>query len=399
MTEPTLTAPLPAIPTTRGTGCPFDPPVGLRTPRPPVRLTYPDGHLGWLVSSRILVRAVLADPRFSARSELTHKPIGGASTTAMPLPAPPGAFIGTDPPVHTRYRHLLTGQFTVHRMRALTERVREITLARLDEMQRHGPEGDLVELFAQPISALVICELLGVPYADRDEFLGRGVTLGSLDTSVEQKYAAYTALVGYLSQLVKAKRTEPLDDLLSGLTSSDLTDDELTNIGFSLLGGGLDTTANMLSLGVFALLQHPDQLAVLRAEPRHAVEELLRYLSVVPCTVRAALEDVELGGELIRAGESVTVYLPAANRDPEHCGDPGTLDLRRDTVGHVAFGHGVHQCVGQHLARVEMAVAFPALFERFPTLRLAVEPEQVPTREDMLIYGVHRLPVSWADSP
>ncbi|AIJ22000.1 cytochrome P450 [Amycolatopsis methanolica 239] len=197
---------------------------------------------------------------------------------------------------------------------------------------------------------------------------------------------------------MRAKRAEPTDDVLGNRTTSDLTDEELSGIGTFLLGAGLDTTANMIALGAFALLRDPDQLAALRDDPAladSAVEELLRYLTIADTGVRAALEDVELDGQVIQAGESVTITANAANRDPERFPDPDTLDLRRHAAGHLAFGHGIHQCLGQQLARVEMRVAIPALFARFPTLRLAVPADEVPLRHDMSIYGVHRLPVTW----
>ncbi|TMR36563.1 cytochrome P450, partial [Nonomuraea zeae] len=383
---------------------PFDPPADLaklRETRPIARLSYPDGHQGWLVTGYALVREVLADRRFSARSELRHIPI--EQPAGQPRqPAPPGMFISTDPPVHTRYRHLLTGEFTVRRMRRLAERIEEITTAHLDAMERQGPPADLVAAFAAPIPALVICELLGVPDEERERFQSRSGKLMRADTPPEEKYAAFTALQAHMKELVRAKRARPTDDLLSGLTGSDLTDEELANIGFMLLGAGLDTTANMLALGTFALLRHPDRIAVLRAEPDKAgqvVEELLRYLSIIPFLVRTALEDVELGGELVKAGEAVTVSIPAANRDPERFPDPDTLDPHRASGGHLGFGHGVHQCLGQQLARVEMQAAYPALFARFPSLRLAADPGDVPLRTDMLIYGVHSLPVTWDAAP
>jgi cytochrome P450 len=397
-----MSEPVPVVaefPTARPRGCPFDPPDGLtrlRQEHPLRRLAYPDGHVGWLATSRALVRAVLADSRFSARAELMHIPTHGAATNGQP--PPPGLFTSTDPPGHTRYRRLLTGQFTVRRMRQLTERVREITTEHLDAMERQGPPVDLVQAFALPIPAQTICELLGVPYADRDRFQHHLHELVRLDTPAEQRRAGYAALHQVVQELVRAKRAEPTDDLLSGLTTGDLTDEELTNIGLTLLGAGFETTANMLALGTFALLSHPDQFAALAREPElaeRAVEELVRYLSVIPFTVRTALEDVELDGQLVRAGESVTVSIPAANRDPERFTDPDTLDLHRSPSGHVAFGHGIHQCLGQQLARVEMGVGYPALLERFPTLRLAVPPDEVPLRTDMLIYGVHKLPVTW----
>ncbi|MEV1000860.1 cytochrome P450 [Nonomuraea sp. NPDC050202] len=385
------------LPTGRPT--PFDPPAELgelRESRPITRLAYPDGHQGWLVTSHALVREVLADRRFSARSELRHLPMDSGGQAGRP--APPGMFISTDPPVHTRYRHLLTGEFTVRRMRQLAERIEEITRIHLDAMERQGPPADLVAAFTAPVPAVVICELLGVPEQDRERFMAQSTTLMRADVPHEEKIAAYLAMQAHMKELVLAKRAAPTDDMLSGLTTSDLTDEELANIGFMLLGAGLDTTANMLALGTFALLRHPGQLAVLRSEPGRAdqvVEELLRYLSVVPFLVRTALEDVELGGELVSAGESVTISIAAGNRDPGRFADPDRLELLRASGGHVAFGHGVHQCLGQQLARVEMRAGFTALFERFPSLRLAVEPGEVPLRTDMLIYGVHRLPVTW----
>ncbi|MBB5953820.1 cytochrome P450 [Saccharothrix tamanrassetensis] len=392
---------VPALPTERAPDRPFDPPGGLaelRERSPLSRLTYPDGHQGRLVTSHALVREVLADPRFSARAELRHIPIPGVPSAEHPQPAPPGNFSAMDPPGHTRYRRLLTGQFTVRRMRRLTERLREITAEHLDAMDRHGPTADLVEAFAQPIPAQMICELLGVPYADRARFQAHTVELSRLGASHEEMTAAYLAVLEFVRDLVAAKRSSPTDDMLSDLSTTELTDEELVNIGFTLLGAGLDTTANMIALSVFALLRHPDQLAALRAEPNltdHAVEEMLRYLSIIPFTVRVALEDVELAGELIKAGETVTVSIPAANRDPERFPDPDTLDLLRPPGSHVAFGHGIHQCLGQQLARVELQVALPALLTRFPGLRLAVPAEEVAMRADMLIYGVHRLPVTW----
>jgi cytochrome P450 len=389
---------LAGLPMTRPAGCPFDPPEELARRRPLSRLTFPDGHVGWLVTGHALARVVMADPRFSSRHELMRSPLPGAGTMEQPPPAPPGMFIGMDPPEHTRYRGLLTAKFTVRRMRLLTERVEQITAELLDAMERHGPPVDLVTAYAQPIPALMICELLGVPYAGRESFQRHAATVNDNDTTVEERYGAFAALQETLRELVLAKRAEPTDDLLSDLTTGDLTDEELTNIGVLLLGAGLDTTANMLALGTFALLSHPGQLAALRADPGitdQAVEELLRYLSIAHTGMRTALEDVELDGHLIKAGDTVVVSVQAANRDPAKYADPDTLDLRRDAGGHTSFGHGVHQCLGQQLARVEMRVAFPALVTRFPTLRLAIPPEDVPLRAHSDVYGLHRLPVTW----
>jgi cytochrome P450 len=386
------------LPLARPAGCPFDPPAELgklREQSPLVRMTYPDGHAGWLATSHDVVRAVLADRRFSSRYELAHYPVPGLDLAELP-PAPAGDLTGMDQPEHTRYRKLLTSKFTVRRMRQLTERAEQVTAEHLDAMQRHGPSVDLVEAFAHPVPAVMICELLGVPYADREAFQGYTMSMSNSDSTPQEQYAAYGALQEYMRELVLSKRAAPTDDVLGDLTTSDLTDEELAGIGSFLLAAGLDTTANMLALGTFALLQHPDQVAALHADPDSAVEELLRYLTIAHTGMRAALEDVELGGRLVKAGETVTVSVQAANRDPAKFADPDTLDLHRKAAGHVAFGHGIHQCLGQQLARVEMSVAFPALFARFPTLRLAVPPEDVPLRPDhQNIYGVQRLPVTW----
>ncbi|WP_116200190.1 cytochrome P450 [Amycolatopsis circi] len=378
---------------------PFDPPRGLaelREKSPLSRLDYPDGHAGWLVTGHALAREVLADRRFSARAELRHLPVPGAP--AGDQPAPPGMFGSMDAPEHTRYRRLLAGQFTVRRMRRLTERIQAVADECLNAMAERGSPADVVPALARPLPAQTICELLGVPYAERDRFQQHALTLFRLDNTPEETGEAYAAVHGVIGELVAAKRKAPSDDLLSDLAGTDLTDTELVNIGFTLLGAGLDTTTNMLALGLFALLEHPDQLALLRTEPQlagTAVEELLRYLSIIPFTVRTALEDLELGGEQVTAGESVTISVPAANHDPAHFPEPEKLDLRRKASGHVAFGHGIHQCLGQQLARVQMQVALPALLTRFPSLRLAAPAEDIDLRSDMLIYGVHHLPVAW----
>jgi cytochrome P450 len=386
------------LPTHRRPGRPFDPPAelaGIRDRHPLVRMTYPDGHDGWLATGYQAVRTILGDRRFSSRYELMHLPLEGAPPELPP--APLGDLTGIDAPEHTRLRRLLVGYFTVRRMRSLTERVEEITAAQLDAMERQGPPVDLVTAFAAPVPALVICALLGVPYADRDTFQHHVYTLTSM-SGPEAMAAAWTALHEYLLGLVRAKRADPGDDILSALTASDLTDDELAGTGAFLLGAGLDTTANMLGLGTFALLCHPDQLAALRSEPGivdNAIEELLRYLTITHTNIRAALEDVEVEGQLIKAGETVTLSMQAANRDPAQYPDPDALDLRRRATGHLTLGHGIHQCLGQQLARVEMRVAFPALLTRFPALRLDCAPGDVPLRTQSNIYGVHHLPVAW----
>jgi cytochrome P450 len=355
-----------------------------------------------VVTGYDLVRAVLADQRFSSRKELMLHPTIDFGDMQIP-PAPPGEFLLMDEPQHSRYRKPLVGKFTVRRMRQLTERVEQITTEHLDAMEQAGPPADLVTAFAKPIPAIMICELLGVPYADRGSFQRNVESFMDGETNDEDLMAAYTAVQEYLAELVVAKRTNPTDDVLSDLARSDadndLTDEELRGMSLILLAAGLDTTANMLALGTFALLQNPAQLAALRGDPAlvdGAVEELLRYLSVAKTFWRTALEDVELGGRTIRAGDRMILSYSTANRDPERFADPHALDLARPVAGHLAFGHGIHQCLGQQLARVELRVAFPALVNRFPTLRLAVPAAEVALRPETAdIYGVKSLPVTW----
>lgn len=380
----------------RPPGCPFDPPAELIDARLHgliSRYTHPGGKPGWLITGYDLVRSVLADPRFSSRKELLN-----VVDFELP-PAPPGEFLLMDEPQHGRYRKPLVGKFTARRMRLLTERIEQITTNCLDSMEKAGPPTDLVTAFAKPIPTIIICELLGVPYQDRDSFQEQIDSFMNGEPSEEELIAAYTATQQYLAELVAAKRANPTDDVLSELTDSDLTDEELKGISLILLAAGFDTTANMLALGTFALLQNPAQLAALRADPAladRAVEELLRYLSVAKTFMRTALGDVELGGQTIKAGTTVVLSYNTANRDPERFTDPHLLDLHRQDGGHLAFGHGTHLCLGQQLARVEMRIAFSALLNRFPTLRLAVPAEEVGLRPETAdIYGVKSLPVTW----
>jgi len=392
---------LDGLPRTRT--CPFDPPAelaSLRESTPVTRMKFPDGHEGWLITGYAEARAVLADPRFSSRAELSRPPVPMNMGGNAIEPARPGMFTGMDDPGHARYRKLLTGAFTVRRMQQLKARVAEITDLYLDEIERGGPAADLVPAFASPIPSMVICEMLGVPMSERENFQSRSAELFDLALSLQDRMAALTELAAFLAKLTKEKHADAGDDLLGDLLATgELTDEELGNIAVVLLVAGHETTRNMLALGAYTLLRNPDQLAVLRDDREaagNAIEELMRYLSVIHIgPVRTALADVEVGGRLIREGESVNISVPAANRDPLRFPDPDILDLRRKATGHLGFGHGVHQCLGQQLARVEMRTALPALFRRFPDLRLAVPDDEVITNDDAPIYGVGRLPVTW----
>lgn len=382
----------------------YDPPAGLMDlqdePIRPIRY-YPDGAEGWLVTGHAEGRKVLADPRFATGERFTHSPTELPHVfVSITEQVPPGFFLFYDPPEHTRLRRKVTGVFTVKRMKDLEPRIEAIVDDRIAAMRADGNEADLVRDFALPVPSLVICEMLGVPYEDRDAFQENSATMLDLSLTVEDRNKAMGAIFAYLMQLVPAKRAAPGDDMLSALAADEeLHEAEAAGIALILLVAGHETTANMLALGTFALLEHPDQLARFRAGPEtatQAVEELLRYLTVAHNGImRIAKEDAEIDGQLIKAGQHVTVALQAANRDPRKYERPGELDLDRDAQGHLAFGHGVHQCVGQQLARVEMRIGFAKLFAAFPDLRLAVASEDIPMRSEMNVYGVHTLPVAW----
>lgn len=398
------TVPVPhGLPMDRDAG-PFDPPSAitrLRDARPVSPLVFPDGHEGWLVTGYDAVRRLLADTRFSSRSDIgiLHVPYEtpGMPAATEPSPQVPGLFIAMDPPDHTRLRRKLTGAFTVRRMKQLEEHIVDVVERQLDEMSGLPQPVDLVKEFALPVPSLVICELLGVPYADRATFQVNTAKFLVKDQALDEKMAAYGALTAYLAELVAVKRAAPGEDILSDLArDDDLTVEELIGIAFLLLLAGHETTANMLALGAFALLEHPEQLAELRADPDlmpDAVEELMRYLAVADIFYRYATEDIELGGETIGQGSTVVVSLLAANRDPLRFDNPDTLDIHRKARGQLSFGHGVHLCLGQQLARLEMRAGFEGLLRRFPNLELAVPAGQVKLKSDMNIYGVHELPV------
>jgi cytochrome P450 len=389
---------------------PFDLPPGLAalSARGPVHeaVTH-DGDSIWVVCRYAEARAVLSDPRFSSNRFRTVKwetltdeqrrVLGDEGLRA-------GAFITNDSPQHTRYRRLLTGHFTMRRMRQHTLLIERVVTEQLDAMLAAGSPADLVSEFAMPVPARVICGLLGVPYAARTEFGPWTSVALRLDASIDEMHEATTLLREFMLDLVRRKRTDPADDLISALAHDraagpPLTDIEVANMAKELFIGGLETTESMLTLGTLILLEHPEQLDALRDDPAlvdGAVEELLRYATIVRLGMfRVAVEDVELAGMSLRAGSVLLISPMAANRDVGHWPDPTALDLTRASGQHLAFGHGAHQCLGQQLARAEMTTAFTHLLRRLPGLRLAVPAAEIPFRENMAIYGVNSLPVAW----
>jgi cytochrome P450 len=273
----------------------------------------------------------------------------------------------------------------------------------LDAMVTGPNPADLVEAFALPLPSLVICRLLGVAYDDHEFFQARSRALARRGVSPEDSLAAMTDLREFLAALCAAKERDPGDDLLSQLIleqvrPGNITREELVGMSVILLVAGHETTGNMAALGLLALLEHPETLAELRADPQlipDAVEELVRYLSIIDATARVAIEDFELGGAQIRAGDALFAVLSSANRDDTVFCDPDTLDIHRRPLGHAAFGHGVHICIGAPLARIELEIGFETILRRIPTLQIAVPLSEVRFKPEMIAYGVHELPVTW----
>lgn len=358
----------------------------------------------YLVTRHEDVKAVLSDPeRFSnERPPGFLMPGAPAVDEEEQRAAQSGNLLGLDPPRHTRLRRMLTGEFTGRRMKRLEPRIVELVQTQLDAMEKAGPPNDLVANFALPIPSLVICELLGVPYDDREDFQHRSARQLDLSIPFDERIELQREGRAYMHALVSGARRSPGDDMLGMLVrehGDELTDDELVGICSLLLLAGHETTSNMLSLGTLALLRHPDQLASVRDDPDAvgpAVEELLRWLSIVHSGIpRITTTDVELAGVQIPKHQLVFVSLPSGNRDPGFIDNPETLDISRGAMGHLAFGHGVHHCLGAPLARMEMRIAFPALLQRFPTLELAEPFDDVAFRSFHFIYGLQSLEVGW----
>ncbi|GAA1018304.1 cytochrome P450 [Acrocarpospora pleiomorpha] len=364
------------------------------------QVELPTGQIAWLVSRHEYVRQVLRSPDFS--SDFT-KP-GFPMIRALPqLPdgPPPGMFIRMDGLDHARLRRMLVPEFMIRQIRTLEPLIRETVVGALDAMRAAGPPADLVESFALPVPSMVICHLLGVPYSDHTFFQERSRIMLAWSTPPQAALAARDEIRDYLDKLVRQR--DGGEDLISRLAAErvatgEMTMEELAGAALLLLVAGHETTSNMIGLSTLALLQNPRQMRRLREQPESmadAVEELLRYLSIVRTGLtRAAVADTEIGGQVIKAGEGVIALLSGANHDTAVFADPGDLDLTRGSHQHMAFGFGVHQCLGQPLARAELRIALTELLTRLPGLALAVDPAEIEYR-DALIFGAHRLPVTW----
>jgi cytochrome P450 len=408
------TTDIPEYPMERAAKCPFNPPPklqALQEETPITRVRLSDGSTPWLVTGYADQKAALADPRVS--SDVTRKGYPSPRATdpyetdgEQPERKDPGiGFILMDDPEHARLRRMVTAPFMIKRIEAMRPAVQQIADDLIDAMLAGPNPADLVEAFALPLPSLVISDLLGVPYADHDFFQENSKVIINTEVTEAQRNGAMGNLVGYLDNLVGEKMKSPGDDLLSSLVGR-VENGELTRIGAAQIGmllliAGHETTANMIALGTLALLEHPDQRKLLQEtdDPKlvaSAVEELLRYLHITHHgRRRAVLEDMEIGGQTVKAGEGLIMANDIGNRDPRVFADPDRLDLTREARNHVAFGFGVHQCLGQSLARMELQVVYGTLYKRIPTLALAADMAAIPFKHDASVYGVYELPVTW----
>lgn len=356
-----------------------------------VRSELPSGPV-WLVTRHDDVRTVLTDPRISSDPSHPGFPKAGKTGGAPSRDEVPGWFVALDPPEHGRFRKTLIPEFTVRRVREMRPAIQRIVDERIDAMLAAGDTADLIADFALPVPSLVISSLLGVPNADRDFFEAKTRILVSLGSTDDEREAASKALLRYLNRLITIKDKRPGDDLISRLLATGvLSKQELSGVSMLLLIAGHETTANNIGLGVVQLLTNPRWIG-----DERVVEELLRYYSVADLVAfRVAVEDVEVGGQLIKAGEGIVPLVAAANHDGTVFENPAEFDPERSARSHVAFGYGVHQCLGQNLVRVEMDIAYRTLFERIPSLELAVPAGELPLKYDGVLFGLHALPVRW----
>src|SRR4029453_5901305 len=389
-----------SLPTNR---CPFDPDrryEELRADRPVPRVSPPAGFDVWLVTRYEDARAVLADAETFSNVDASSSHLMGDKDN-LGAPPPPGVMLRHDGDSHSRLRLRLAREFMVKRVAKLEPFIRPLVSEHIDRLAERKGQVDLYREFGLPVPALVISEILGVPEEDRDEFERATALQVDLSLSLEERQAAAIESAGFFVRLVQSKIENPGDDLISRLilepAESPLDAAELQGIALLLLAAGHDTTANMITLGTYALLKHPEQAAKLHdaAFMETGVDELIRYLTIVHNGVlRKATRETVIGGQSIRAGEHVAVVLESANRDRDFLGDGDSLDLDRKSA-HLGFGYGPHQCLGQHLARLELRIALTEMFRRLRGLRVATPEEDISFKNDMVVYGIKELMIDW----
>ncbi|MEU4246199.1 cytochrome P450 [Amycolatopsis sp. NPDC026612] len=377
----------------------------LRAEQPIVKVTLPTTQEAWLVTRHADVRALLVDPRMSADRSHPNFPLRRPVQQVLRkgFSAQAKSLLALDLPEHTAPRQMLANEFTLRKINTLRPVIQQIVDERIDAMLAAGPEADLVSDLAMQVPSRMICELLGVPLESREFFQDRTLVLQLPSSTPEQQLDAADDLNRFLDELVTAKEREPSDDVLGRLVVRNretgvFTHDLLVGMAQNLLIGGHETTINAIALGTIGLLQRPEVIAELVADPSligSTVEEILRYYPIFDVMVRVAKEDVEIGGVTIEADDGVVLALGSTNRDEEQFPDAGTFDVRRGDRHHMTFGHGIHQCLGQNLARVELEIVFSTLLRRIPTLRLAIDVDSVPFKVTSTITGVFSLPVAW----
>ncbi|BBY24520.1 cytochrome P450 [Mycobacterium stomatepiae] len=403
---------IPDYPMARNKGCPFAPPpdvMALAEERPLSRVRIWDGSTPWLITGYEQVRELFSDSRVSVDDRVPGFPHWNEGMLSTVHKRPRSVFT-SDGDAHTRYRRMLSKPFTFRRVEGLRPTIQQITDDHIDTMLAGPQPADIVAAIALPVPSLVISQMLGVPYEDAEMFQEHAsMGLARYATGSDTAKGAMS-LHKYLAQLVETKMENPasetapdaISDLAERVKAGELSVKEAAQLGTGLLIAGHETTANMIGLGVLALLENPDQLAVIRdaEDPKilaSAVEELLRYLSIIQNGQRrVAVDDIHIAGETIRAGEGIIIDLAPANWDSDAFPEPDRLYLHRAGADrNVAFGYGRHQCVGQQLARAELQIVFQTLFRRIPTMKLAVPFDEIPFKHDRLAYGVYELPVTW----
>jgi cytochrome P450 len=376
----------------------------LRAEEPVTLTTTPQGVQVWLVTRYDDVRAALTDPRVSKDFPgnpgmmKANEVAGGDSSGAAAVV--PDNMLFSDPPKHERLRRIVVKTFTAGRIRALRPRIEQISSGLLDAL---GDEFDLLKDYAVPLPAMVIGELLGIPERDWPRMIHlSGITIEGSAQDPQQVVAAVEETLAYLRELCAAKRAEPAGDLISAMVqmhdeAGRMNATELVDTAWLLLVAGHETTVHLISNGMLALLRHPGQLARLRDDPGlipDMVEEVLRYDGPISTsTLRFTTEPVTIGDADIPAGQLILVSLLAANRDHAQYERPDQFDVTRKPAQHLAFGHGIHYCLGAPLARVEAEIAFRHLLRRYPGLELAVPESRLAWRPGMLMHGLTSLPV------
>jgi cytochrome P450 len=401
------TTEVPDYPMDRDARCPFAPPpqvLEMGTAKPLSRVKIWNGSTPWLITGHEVARELYADPRVSVDDRRDGFPHWNERMLTTVHKRPRSVFT-SDAEEHTRFRRMLSKPFTFKRVEGLRRAIQEVTDECIDAILAGPQPADIVTKLALPVPTRVISEMLGVPYEDHELFQHHANVGLARYATAEDVHKGAINMVRYLIDLVETKTANPAEDAVSDLaervTAGEISVKEAAMLSSGLLVAGHETTANMIGIGVLALLEHPEQAALLRDsdDPKfiaNAVEELMRYLSIIQNGQRrVAIDDIEIGGEIIRAGEGIIIDLAPANWDAAAYPNPDQLDLARDAGQQLGFGYGRHQCVGQQLARAELQIVFHTLLKWMPTLRLAVPLDEVPFKHDRLAYGVYELPVTW----